>query len=147
MPPVRRANLSAAALTPRVRTLVVCDEATASDAEDGVYSVKGVRHEGYASAFPHRRSLTLYLLLSSPREGVFTCIPTVTDEAETWAYRFRTVRIGFAEENEPMPIPLNLGEFEFPEPGRYVFQIWFTSPAGDNVLKGEQTLRLHQQVE
>jgi hypothetical protein len=139
--------MSAAALTPRVRILVVCDEVIASDLEDGVYSLEGVRHEVFASAFPHRRSLSLYLLLSSPRIGVFTCIPTVTNEGETGLVRLRAVRVGVAEENEPVAISIDLGEVEFPEPGRYVFQVWFASQAGVEVLKGEQALRVHQQAE
>jgi hypothetical protein len=40
--------MPAAALTPRVRLLVVCDEATLSEIEADVYTLEGVRYPFYA---------------------------------------------------------------------------------------------------
>jgi hypothetical protein len=61
-----------AALTPRVRQIVVCDDAVRSDIEDEVFTLEGVRHGFGAGSFPCVRALSVYLLLSYPRGGSFT---------------------------------------------------------------------------
>lgn len=43
--------MTAAALTPRVRILVVCDEVTPSEIEDGVFTLAGVRQRLYVEFF------------------------------------------------------------------------------------------------
>ncbi len=63
--------MSAAALTPRVRFLAVCDEAVCSEIEDEVYTLERVRHRIHASSFPCLHSLSVYLLLSHRRKGTF----------------------------------------------------------------------------
>lgn len=136
-----------AALTPRVRILAVCDEAHTSRFEIGVCSLEGVRFELRAPTFPFRRSLSVYMLLSSPREGVFPCKVKVIDVAETLLVSEKPIRVAFDEENEPVPLVVDCPECAFPAPGIYVVQVLFTGQDGVEVLKGEQTLRLRQQVE
>ena len=51
------------ALLPRVRRLAICDEASASDIEEGVYTLEGVRDGFEAESFPCLRSLNVYLTL------------------------------------------------------------------------------------
>jgi hypothetical protein len=50
--------MPAAALTPRVRFLTVCDEAIRSDIEDGVFTLEGVRYRIYGRSFPCLRELS-----------------------------------------------------------------------------------------
>lgn len=76
--------MSAAVTTPRVRTLVICDEATTSESEDGVYSLEGVRYEAFAPEFPHHRSVRLYLLLTSSQEGNYSFRVRIVDDSDSW---------------------------------------------------------------
>jgi hypothetical protein len=61
--------MAVAAVTPRVRTIVVCDDVSASLTEDGVFTLEGVRLHLEAASFPWHAALKLFLLLSSPRKG------------------------------------------------------------------------------
>jgi hypothetical protein len=60
-----------ASLTPRVRTIVICDAVSSSRTEDRVFTLKGVRQHLEAASFPWRATLRVFLLLSSPRKGRF----------------------------------------------------------------------------
>ena len=54
----------AAALTPRVRLMAICDAVRASKTEAGVFDLKGVRQTINASVFPFRPPrLWLFLFL------------------------------------------------------------------------------------
>ena len=61
--------MAVASLTPRVRTIVICDDVSASPTEEGVFTLEGVHQHLEAGSFPCRVSLNLFLLLSSPRKG------------------------------------------------------------------------------
>src|SRR5260370_33780522 len=62
--------MAAAALTPRVRIMAVCDRDRESKTEAAVFDLKGVRQEITANGFPFVPSrLWLFLVLSSPRPG------------------------------------------------------------------------------
>lgn len=136
-----------AALTPRVRVLAICDEATASAAEDGVYSLDGVRYEVYAPALPYRHSLFVYLLLTSPCVGIFDFRIRLLGKSPTWEVEYAGLRVGFAEENELVAIDVNLGEIEFLEAGNFTVQVLFDTTGG-TVVKGEQPFRVqHQHTE
>jgi len=58
--------MAVAAVTPRVRTIVIWDEVVASPTEDGVFTLEGVRQHLEAASFPWRAALNLFFLLSSP---------------------------------------------------------------------------------
>jgi hypothetical protein len=71
------------ALTPRVRTLVVCDDIRASRIEVDVFHLRGARGQVFAGPFPFRRRLRLYLVLASPRPGRFPAyIKVVEDQTD-----------------------------------------------------------------
>jgi len=60
--------MPAAALTPRVRIMAVCDRVRESKTEAGVFDLKGVRQEIIANALPFVPfRLWLFLVLSSHR--------------------------------------------------------------------------------
>jgi hypothetical protein len=61
--------MAIAAVTPRVRTIVICDDISDSLTENGVFTLEGVRLYLEATSFPFHAALSLYLLLASPRKG------------------------------------------------------------------------------
>src|SRR5260370_2530790 len=72
-----------AALTPRVRTLVVCDGIRASRLEENVFHLRGARSHLLAAAFPFRGRLRLFVILSSPRPGRFpSYVKVIEDESD-----------------------------------------------------------------
>ena len=76
--------MAAVALMPRVRIMAICDGVRESKIEAGVFNLKGVRQGITADAFPFTPSrLWLFLLLSSPRPGVFPGYVRVVNE-QTW---------------------------------------------------------------
>jgi len=73
--------MAAVALMPRVRIMAICDGVRESKIEAGVFNLKGVRQGITADAFPFTPSrLWLFLLLSSPRPGVFPGYVRVVNE-------------------------------------------------------------------
>ena len=63
--------MAVAAVTPRVRTIILCEDVSASLTESGLFSLQGVRLHMKAAFFPCRAALILFLLLSSPqKEGM-----------------------------------------------------------------------------
>jgi hypothetical protein len=64
--------MPAAAPTPRVRLMAVCDGVRGSNTEAGVFHLRGVRQGCVADDFPFIPSrLLLFFLLSSPRPGEY----------------------------------------------------------------------------
>ncbi len=130
---------AAVALTPRVRIMVICDDARGSRIEAGVYHLRGVRQSLVASAFPFVPSrLCLFLLLSSPRAGRFPgYVRIVNDRNDKAVFHghlnpvpvFTTANGLFAE---IAPIRCT-----FPEAGQYSVQVWFFQEEASDVLKGE----------
>ena len=127
------------ALTPRVRTLVVCDGIRASRIEANVYHLRGARTHIFAEAFPVRRRLRLFLILSSPRPGRFPSYVKVVDD-ETYQVVFYgqvdpSPLFPDAEDLLPLDLPIRV---RFPRAGRYTLQLWFFQETTDDVLKMEQ---------
>jgi hypothetical protein len=85
-----------AALTPRVRILVVCDGIRASRVEDAVFHVRGARGHVRTDSFPLRRRLRLFLVLSSSRRGRFPGYVKVIND--------QTARAVFYGQIEPAPM-------------------------------------------
>ncbi len=129
----------AAALTPRVRLMAVCDGVRESQTEAGVFHLRGVRQGIRATAFPVVPSrLWLFLLLSSPRPGDYPGYVRVINDL--------TDRIVFYGQLQPRPTFEADEEIvatrarlrcSFPEEGRYTIQVWFFQEQGSDVLKGE----------
>jgi hypothetical protein len=131
--------MSAAALTPRVRIFVVCDEALPSKIEEGVFTLEGVRYQVSARSFPCLCSLSVYLLLSYPRMGRFQGRIRVVDEEEDKTLRHRKFVAEFDQDAQPVPLAVDLGECAFPAPKVYTIKVEFASPTGEDILKGEMS--------
>jgi hypothetical protein len=64
--------MAAAALTPRVRLMAVCERVRESTTEAAVYHLRGVRQNIVTQVFPFAGyRLWLFLVLSSPRPGSY----------------------------------------------------------------------------
>jgi hypothetical protein len=131
--------MAAAALTPRVRMMAICDGVRESKFEAGVFHLKGVRQGMTAGAFPFVPArLWLFLLPSNPRAGEFTSYVRVVND--------RTDRVVFHMHLDPRPtFGADGGLFawrgpipcRFPEEGQYTVQVCFFQEQGNDVLKGE----------
>ncbi len=131
--------MAAAALTPRVRMMAICDGVRASKTEVDVFHLNGVRQGLIADAFPFiPERLWLFLVLSSPRAGEFPGYVVVVND--------RTEKIVLYSHVEPKPNFVEGGGLfawrgpircRFPEEGQYTVQVWFFQEQGSDVLKGE----------
>src|SRR5438067_778145 len=125
--------MAVAAVTPRVRTIVICDDVSPSLTETGVFTLEGVRLHLEASTFPYRAALNLFLLLSSPRNGK--------------PIRYVKFLATFDEDNELLPLYVEIGNCLFPEPGPYSFEVYFSARRGGDALKGEHPFTVLSQEE
>lgn len=136
--------MAAAALTPRVRMMAVCDGVRESDYEDGVFHLKGVRQQFVAHAFPFvPPRMWLFVLMSNPRPGEFPCSVCVVNE--------RTDKAVYYGHVEPRPrfgpdgglwvyyAPIRC---TFPEEGRYSVELRFFREEGSDVVKGEVPFKI-----
>jgi len=84
---------AAAAITPRVRLMAVCDGVRESKAEDGVFNLKGVRRRIVATSFPYVPArLWLFLQLSSSRQGVFpSYVRIVNDRTDKCVFHAKSI--------------------------------------------------------
>jgi hypothetical protein len=130
--------MSTAALTPRVRTIVICDDVSASLTEEGVFTLEGVRYHLTASSFPLRWGLNLFLLLSSPRKGRYSGRVLLVNEQTDKTIRYLKLVATFEDDNDLSVVYLDLGDCVFPQSGRYRFEIYFSGRDAREALKGEQ---------
>lgn len=128
--------MAVAAVTPRVRTIVICDDVSASRTEHGVFTLKGVRQHLEARSLPWRATLRLFLLLSSPRKGKYAGKVLIVNERNDRPIRYVKFSATFAEDNELLPLYVDVGDCEFAEAGHYTFEIYFSARGGE-ALKGE----------
>ncbi len=133
--------MAVAALTPRVRTIVICDEVTASLTEDSVFTLEGVRYHVQANSFPWRVGLSLFLLLSCPRKGNYSGKVLVVNDRNNKPIRYVKFRAPFDNDQVMLPVVLEIGECVFPESGQYTFEIYLAGRDGE-ALKGEHPLTL-----
>ncbi len=139
--------MAVAAVTPRIRTIVICDTISASLTENGVFTLEGVRLHLEASSFPFRAALSLYLLLSSPRKGRYSGKILVINERSDRPIRYAKFLATFQENNELLPLYVEVGDCMFLEAGPYSFEIYFSARDGAEALKGEHpfTLLSHEE--
>src|SRR5689334_9204585 len=113
-----------AAVTPRVRTLVVCDSIRASRVEENVFHLRGARSHVSAAAFPVRRRLRLFVVLSSPRPGRFPSyvkiIADQTNQAVFYGQVDPSPMFPDAVDLLPLDLPIHV---RFPSAGRYTLQL------------------------
>jgi hypothetical protein len=132
-----------AALTPRVRTIVVCDEAVRSEIEDQVFTLEGVRLGFGAESVPCARPVSVYLVLSYPRGGRFEGEVKLVPADEDKTIRITKFTADFDTSPGVQALVVELGNCTFPEPAVYSIQVLFWTPSGP-VLKGEETFEAWQ---
>lgn len=118
--------------------LAICAEILASETEDGVFTLEGVRQYLAAESFPCEFQPCLFLVLSSARAGTYQGKVLLIQERSDRTIRYVKFEISFREANERLSLGIDLGTCLFPEPGLYTFQVWFTAPDGEDALKAEQ---------
>jgi hypothetical protein len=131
--------MAAAALTPRVRIMAICDGVRESKTEVGVFHLKGVRQAITSQAFPFVPArLWLFVVLSSPRAGEFpgyVCV--VNDKTDRVVFQGNlTPRPSFGGDGGLWAIYYPV-RCRFPGEGIYSVQVWFFQEQGSDVLKGE----------
>src|SRR5262245_10104504 len=129
--------MAVAALTPRVRTIVICDDVVPSLTENGVFTLEGVRQHLEAASFPWRVALSLFLLLSSPRRGTYSGKILIVNERNDRRIRYVKFSAPFQEDDELLPLYVDIGDCVFPEAGHYSFEVYFAARRGGEALKGE----------
>jgi hypothetical protein len=139
--------MTVAAITPRVRSIVVCDAASASRTEDRVFNLKGVRQHLEAGSFPWRATLPVFLILSSPRKGNYPGRVPLVNERNDRVIRYGKFLAEFGEDNDLLPLYVKMSECVFPEAGHYRFAIYLTAQDGDEALKGEHPFNVLSQEE
>ena len=132
--------MAVAAVTPRVRTVAICDEVIASQTEAGVFTLEGVRQRITAQSFPWTANLSLFMILTSPRKGKYDGKILVVNERNDRRVRYSKFVAAFDENNEILPVYVELGDCLFPEAGTYNFEVYFSAPGGGEALKGELPL-------
>ncbi len=131
--------MSAAALSPRVRIMVICEGVKQSQIEDRVFDLKGVRYSVRATSFPFRPSrLWLFLVLSSPRAGRFPGSVQIVDEQTDRVVHMAHINPDpeFHDDDEYCAVSMGL-RCSLPRPGRYVMQTRFFQVNSGDVVKGE----------
>ncbi len=136
--------MAVAALTPRVRTIVICDEAEPSLIEDGVFNLEGVRQHLGAPSFPVHSPLNVFLLLSSARKGSYPGKVLVVNEKDNRSVRYIKFVAVFGRDNQLLPMYVDIGNCVFGEAGQYNFEVYF-SASGSEALKGEHPFTLFAQ--
>jgi hypothetical protein len=139
--------MAVAALTPRVRTLVICDAVSASRTEDRVFTLKGVRQHLEAASFPWHTPLRVFVVLSSPRKGKYAGKVLIINERTDRRIRYAKFVAEFEEDNELVPMYVDIGDCAFPEAGHYNFTVSFTAHDGGEALKGEHPFKVLSQEE
>jgi hypothetical protein len=129
--------MAVATVMPRVRTIVICDDVSASPIEDGVFTLEGVRQHLEAEFFPWRAALSLFLVLSSPRSGRYAGKILIVSERNNKAVRYMKFLATFDDEDQVLPLYIEMEDCVFPEAGRYSFEIYFSARDGGEALKGE----------
>ncbi len=135
--------MSAAALTPRVRILAVCDEAVRSEIEENVFTLEGVRQGFHAEVFPCIRTLGVYLLLSYPRVGSFNGQVKMVQGGDGKTIRYAKFSASFEDGSDRHALAVDMDNCVFPDPGAYTVKVEFWMETGD-VLKAEQPFHVWQ---
>lgn len=128
-----------AVLSPRVRTMVICDAVRELRDEPGVFNLRGVRQEVNAVGFPFALArLSLFLVLASPRPDMYPGYVRVvndrTDKAVFYSHLSPAPRFGGTRDFLSMRVHLSC---VFPTPDRYTIQVCFFQEHGSDVIKGE----------
>src|SRR5258708_3643136 len=105
--------MAVAAVTPRVRTIVICDDVSASLTETDVFTLEGVRLHLEAASVPCRASLSVFLLLSSARKGSYSGKLVIVNERTDRAIRYVKLLATFRDDNELLPLDVGIDDCDF----------------------------------
>jgi hypothetical protein len=131
--------MAVAAVTPRVRTVVVCDDVSPSETDYGVFTLENVRQHLQAERFPCRATLSVFMVLSSPRRGKYEGKVILVNNGNDRSVRYVKFVADFEEDNQVLPLSIEFADCTFPEAGQYSFEIHFSTHEGE-ALKGEHPL-------
>ncbi len=139
--------MTAAALTPRIRLMTICERIRESEIEAGVYHLRGVRQGIMAEVFPFPAfRFRLFLVFSSHRPGNYPGYIRVIDDATDKAIFFaRLLPHPRFEGNNQYCAVISRLRCAFPGAGRYTVQVWFYQEQGSDVLKGELPFSVNEQ--
>lgn len=132
-----------AATVPRVRTMVICDEAVSSEIEAEVHTLENVRLRIEVDRLPHRRSFCVYLVFSHPREGFFAGEVRLICERTQKVTRFQKFYVEFTPGTDRVAMYIEMGECRLPAPGDYAFEVWFLDENSLAVQKGDERLEVY----
>ena len=125
-------------MTPRVRVMVVCDDVIESEIEEDVFTLENVRHQLLTESHTAWIDLNVFLWLSGPRTGTFPGKVTVISSKSGKTIRYEKFDAIFDEDEDAQFTFVPLETCQFPETGRYFFEVWFMDEKGNEVQKGEQ---------
>jgi hypothetical protein len=137
----------AAALTPRVRLMAVCEGVRESQMEADVFHLRGVRQGITADGFPFVASrLWLFLVFTSPRPGNYPgYVRVINDRTDKSNFYAKLVpRPRFERDDEFLAGRVRI-RCSFPEAGRYLIQVWFFQEQGRDVLKAEMPFSVEEE--
>ena len=131
--------MAAAALTPRVRLMTVCDGVKESKIEAGVFHVKATPP---ADRYP---DFSVSSVATSPILGFFDARPgqfpayvlVINDKTDKAILYGDLAPHPTFEADEETVVNVARLRCSFPQPGRYTVQVWFFQERGHDVLKGE----------
>ena len=129
--------MAVAAVTPRVRTIVICDDVTASQTEEEVFTLEGVRLDLKAESLPCRARLSLFLVLSSARKGRYPGKVLLVNMENDKPIRYVKFVASFEQDNDLLPLHVEMGDCSFPGAGPYNFEVYLSAQGGGEALKGE----------
>ena len=136
-----------AATVPRVRTMVICDEAVSSEIEAEVHTLENVRLRIEVDQFPHLRGFCVYLVFSHYRAGTFAGEVRLVRESTLKATRFQKFTVEFTPGTDRVAMYVEMGECRFPAPGDYAFEVWFLDEDSLAVQKGDERLEVYTSEE
>ncbi len=105
-----------------------------------MFTLEGVRQHLRAVALPWQASLSLFLLLSSSRKGRYSGKVLLVNERTDKVARYVKFPATFEQDNEMLPLYVEVDECIFPEAGQYNFEVYFSAPGVGETLKGEHPL-------
>ncbi len=118
--------------------MAICDDVIADDLEDGVFTLERVRQCLSSGSFPFLADLNVFLLLSSARKGTYPGKVLLIEDETNKTRRYLEFQVTFAEDHLMLPTYVELSQCQFPGPGSYTFEGWFTAQDGREVQKAEQ---------
>lgn len=131
------------ATVPRVRTMVICDEAVSSEIEAEVHTLENVRLRIVADSYPHFRQFCIYLVFSHSQAGVFEGELRFVRESSKATMDSQAFTLEFNPGMDRIAMYVETGECRFPASGDYAFQVWFLDENSKELQKGDEKLEVH----